>query len=89
MAQKSMDYGLCLICKTKKDGEQLVENPVSHGKVLNSVKEWASYGDVRYYDLSSKLEGIPFEEIQSNASWHRSCYQDTVHTNKLKRAKER
>lgn len=88
MDEKSIDYSVCLICKKKKS-EQLVDNPSSHDKVLKSVKEWASYGDIRYFELWAKLKTIPIEEVKRYASWHRSCYQDTVHTNKLKRAKER
>lgn len=88
MDENSIDYDVCIICKKKKS-EQLVENPSSHDKVLKFIEEWASYGDIRYFDLWAKLKSVPIEEVKRSASWHRSCYQDTVHTNKLKRAKER
>ena len=88
-AEMSFNFSLCLICQREKS-EQLVHNPSSHEKVLKFVEEWARYGDLRYYDLWSKLKLVSISElIETKTSWHRSCYQETVHTGLLKRAKDR
>ena len=85
----SFNFSLCLICQREKS-EQLVHNPSSHEKVLKFVEEWARYGDLRYYDLWSKLKLVSISElIETKTSWHRSCYQETVNTGLLKRAKDR
>ena len=89
MEENTLDFSVCLICK-KKNSEELVENPTSHGKVLEYIQKFASYGDVKYFDLWSKLKLVSVNVLQEkNASWHRSCYKNTVHTGMLKRAKER
>ena len=89
MTEKLVDFSFCLICQKEKS-EQLVQNPTSHEKVLNFLEEWARYGDLRYFDLWSKLKSVSIKElIRRKVSWHRSCYQDTVHTGLLKRAKDR
>ena len=83
------DFSLCLICQKEKS-EQLVHSPSSHEKLLKFVEEWAKYGDLRCFDLWSKLKSVSINELtERKASWHRSCYQEIVHTGLLKRAKER
>ena len=83
------DLGRCIIYQTLKD-EHLVENTSCHEKVLKSIEEWATYGDIRYSQTWSKLKSIPLDELRNKqASWHRSCYRDAAHTGMLRRAKER
>lgn len=80
---------LCIICQKEKN-ESLVEKPSSHEKVLKFIEEWASYGDFSYSKTWGKLRSISPRELEAKqASWHRSCYKDAVHTGMLKRAKER
>ena len=89
MTEKVFDFSVCLICQKEKN-EQLVKNPSSHEKVLKFLEEWATYGDLRYFDLWSKLKSVSVSElIERKVSWHRSCYQETVHAGLLKRAKDR
>ena len=58
--------------------------------MLKFLEEWATYGNLRYFDLRSKLKSVSVSElIARKVSWHRSCYQETVHTGLLKRAKDR
>lgn len=89
MSEKALDFNLCILCQEPKS-DQLIENPTTHEKVLKFVEEWARYGDLRYFELWSKLKGISLEELRGKqATWHRVCYQETVHTALLKRAKQR
>ena len=68
----------------------LVENPNSHEKVVTSIKEWATCGDTRYTQTWSKMKSVSIDDLKNKqASWHRNCYRDAVHTGMLKRAKER
>ena len=85
----SIDLNLCIICQRVKD-ESLVEKPSSHEKVVKFIEEWARYGDLCYSEAWSKLKSISLNDLQEKqASWHRSCYRDAVHTGMLKRAKDR
>ena len=89
MAENRINFDLCILCQTQKN-EQPVDNPASHEKVVEFVKEWAKLSDLRYLELWSKLKAVSVDELKKrNATWHRSCYQDTVHTSLLKRAKDR
>lgn len=82
-------FDLCIICQNEKN-ESLVEKPTSHEKVLKFIEEWASYGNFTYSETWRKLRSFSPEELElKQASWHRSCYKDAVHTGMLKRAKER
>lgn len=82
------NYALCLKCQVP--GGELVANPTSHGKFLDSVHERAGYGDPGYLELNSRLRDVDASVLQSNgASWHRECFQETVHKLKIERAKQR
>ena len=59
---KLVDFSACLICQKEKS-EQLVQNPSSHEKVLKFLEEWATYGDLRYIDLWSKLKSVSVSEL--------------------------
>ena len=82
------NYAICLKCQVP--GGQLVANPTSYDKFLDSVHERAGYGDPGYLPLSSRLRDVDASDLQSyGASWHRECFQETVHKLKIDRAKMR
>ena len=86
--EQKADLSLCIICQEKND-EDLVEKPNSHEKTLESIKEWATYGERKYVRSRDKLSFYSLEDLKEKSSWHRSCYKNTVHSGMLKRAKER
>ena len=87
--KKTLYYSLCIICQTESE-EDLVKNPISHKTVLNFIEERVKYGDWQYSEAWKSLSGISSDQLAaSKASWHRKCYQDVAHTEKLKRIKER
>lgn len=89
MTEKLVDFSVSLICQKEKS-EQLVKNPSSHEKVLKFLEEWAAYGDLRYFDLWSKLKSVSVSElVERKVALHRSCYQETVHAGLLKKEKDR
>lgn len=58
--------------------------------MLNFIEERVKYGDCQYSEAWKSLSGISSDQlVASKASWHRKCYQDVAHTEKLKRIKER
>ena len=84
-----LDFSLCIICQTN-NGQDLVEKPISHEKVVKSIEEWAKYGNLSYVEVWKKLQGTSLLELENKqASWHRSCYKETVHNGMLKRAKQK
>ena len=86
--EQKADLSLCIICQEKND-ENLVEKPSSHEKTLESIREWASYGELKYVRSRDKLSSYSLNDLKERSSWHRSCYKNTVHYGMLKRAKER
>ena len=83
------NYSLCIICQSKT-AEALVQKPTIPEKLLNRIRERAKYGDQNYPDISGRLRDITCEELESEAAtWHRTCYQNTVHAGMCSRAKER
>ena len=52
--EQKADLSLCIICQEKND-EDLVEKPNSHEKTLESIKEWATYGERKYVRSRDKL----------------------------------
>jgi len=83
-SESIINYSLCIICQ-KETGEELVDNPSSHHKVLEYVKERALYRDNNYPDIWHRLKDLTSDVLKSNSStWHRKCYQDTVHTGNIK-----
>ena len=78
MTDKLADFSLCMICRKHKN-ENLVNNPSTREKVVKYI-EWGRYGDLRYFKLWLKLKSVSIDELkEEKASWHRSCFQDTVH----------
>ena len=86
--EQKADLSLWIICQ-EKNYENLVENPNSHEKTLESIKEWATYGELKYVRSRDKLSHYSLKDLKEKSSWHRSCYKNTVHSGMLKRAKER
>lgn len=84
-----LDLSRCIICQEVKT-IVLFENPNSHERVVTSIKEWATYGDTCYSQTWSKMKSVSIDDLKNKqASWHRNCYRDAVHTGMLKRTKER
>ena len=82
------DFELCLRCQT---GGSIIQSPdpASFEKFLHAVKVRAVYYDKDFYDLRKLPGNISAEDLTRNhASWHRECYQDTVHPAKILRAKK-
>ncbi|KXJ06972.1 hypothetical protein AC249_AIPGENE76 [Exaiptasia diaphana] len=70
--------------------EGLVENPSCHEKTLQAIKEWATYGEVKYVRTWEQIRRYSLEKLkEAKASWHRTCYKNAVHSGMLKRAKTR
>ena len=83
-----LDFKLCVICREKSTAN-LVENPTSHQKLLEAIEERSKYEDIKSKTLWLVLKDLPLEELKEKATWHRSCYQETTHSGKIKRVKER
>lgn len=89
MTSNSIDFNLCILCR-KQTNENLVENPTSHQKVCEFVEKWAKNGSLFHYDLWTLLSKVTADDLKARkATWHRSCYQETTHSGKLKRAIDR
>ena len=87
--RKKIDFELCLRCQT---GGNIVKSPDpdSFENFVRAVTERASYCDNDFANLKNCLGSITAEElVRNNASWHRECYQDAVHPEKILRAKKR
>ena len=87
----NLEFDLCIICQ-KREKESLLCKPSidSYRKVLDFVKEWASYGHKQYSEVWVKLQDISVKDLEEkSSSWHRSCYKSVAHTGMIKRAKER
>lgn len=91
--RQEIDFQLCIICQEEKQ-EPLVDNPLAHDKVLEYIRKRAFYGDRtgdnNFPDINRKLSATKEATLQSEgASWHRKCYQETVHIGMCERAKLR
>ena len=76
------DYQYCIICQCKTS-EDLIDSPQSHDKVIEFIKERASYNDTIYPDIWNRLKNDTADSLkEKSATWHRSCYQSAVHTGK-------
>ena len=83
------DFSICFICQ---NGTADVDNPdtESYGKVLDFISERGQYGDKNFPEISRRISSITVEEIISkHATWHRSCYSETVHSRDKQRAKDK
>ena len=64
VARLDTDYSLCIICQSA--GGLLVENPTTHDKVLQAIRERAQYGDSNYPELSRRLGDLQSPDLVSN-----------------------
>ena len=88
-SRQETNFCLCIICQQKTD-EELVKRPTSHQNVIDIIRERAGYGDGEYPEIDRRLRDSTADSLKAvAASWHRSCYQNTCHRDKCKRAKER
>ncbi|CAH3187779.1 unnamed protein product [Porites lobata] len=89
-----LDFKLCVICQEKSTAN-LVENPTSHQKLLEAIEERSKYEDINSKTLWLVLKDLPLEELKEKAKTFyvyvlcMSCYQETTHSGKIKRVKER
>ena len=82
----NLEFDLCIICQ-KREKESLVckSSIDSYRKVLDFVKEWASYGHKQYSEAWVKLQDISVKDLEEkSSSWHRSCYKSVAHTGMIK-----
>ena len=56
---------------------------------MEAIEERSKYEDINSKTLWLVLKDLPREELKEKATWHRSCYQETTHSGKIKRVKER
>jgi len=86
---KGTNFTLCILCQ--KTGGELVKTPLLNSitKLLNCVKDRAGYGESGFLPINSRLQDASITELQENATWHRTCYQDAVHSGRIERAKQR
>lgn len=83
------DYQRCIICQTETDQELMVA-PSAHTIILQYIRKRARYGDGNFPEINRRLGNVTPEDLKlKSATWHRKCYQQTVHVTMCKRAKER
>lgn len=88
VARYDTDYRLCIICQTETDQKVMVA-PTSHEKVLNMIRKRVQCGNENCPETSRRLGEVTYEMLKLRiTTWHRKCYQDTVHVGMCKRAKE-
>lgn len=79
-----LNYSKCIICQTDTI-EDLVGKPVAHEKVVEFIKLRALEGDGIYPETWRRLQNMTLQDLSSNsATWHRKCYQETVHTGSIR-----
>ena len=70
--------------------EELVTKQTAYDKLLNCIKELASYGDKQYPEVARRLRRVGSIELKAvGAIWHAKCHKDAVHADKCQRAKRR
>jgi hypothetical protein len=85
----NLNFKICLICQ-KNTEDALIENPISHEKVLRFLEQRNTYGDRQYSHIWNMLQHMTPENLALNkTTWHRKCYQDLFHVGKLKRLQAR
>ena len=89
VAQYNTNYSLCIICQ-KTTAEALVKNTSVPLKLLECIRDRSKYCDGKYPEISRRLGQITIHELETqSATWHRKCYQNTVHAGMCSRAKAR
>ena len=64
IARYETDYTLCIICQTDKV-EELVTKSTAYDKLLNCIKERASYGDKQYPEVARRLGRVGSVELKA------------------------
>ena len=83
----STNYKHCIKCQIP--GGLLVQNPKAHGNFLECARLHGRYGTQGYPVICARLADVTEAELQQhNATWHRQCFQETVHKDKLERARK-
>ena len=83
------DYTLCIICQTDEVAE-FVTKPTAYDKLLNCIKERASYGDKQYSEVARRLGRVGSVKLKAvGATLHQKCHKDAGHADKCQRAKIR
>lgn len=82
--ENNTDFASCILCQNVNNSEQLVEHPKCYDKLIEFVEKRASYNDGIYPDIWNRLRNTTADILKSkSASWHRTCYQNTVHTGNI------
>ena len=67
-----------------------LQNQLLYDKLLNCIKESASYGDKQYPEVVRRFRRVGSVELKAvGATWHPKCHKDAVHADKYHRAKKR
>lgn len=82
------DPKLCIICQKVPGDLVTAPKATSRQNLLDCISERAKYGEPGYLQMNSRISSIDPSEL-SGLSWHRACYQEAVHTQKIARAKAR
>lgn len=69
--RQDTDFRLCLICQ-KCTSEDLAVKPTTHEKVLQCIRELATYGEGNFPEINRRMGDASVESIVSQgATWHR------------------
>ena len=87
--QNPTDYELCLKCQT---GGDLVAKPekASYVRFMECLNQWAKCKHPVYLKIQKRLEHITETELEEKgATWHSTCYKETVNKTNLEKAQKR
>lgn len=62
---ENLDLKICLICQ-KNTEDALIENPLSHEKVLSFLKQRNTYGDRQYSHTWNMLQHMTPQDLASS-----------------------
>ena len=89
MSGQETDFKLCCVCQLDTT-DQLIEKPQGHQRLLDFIRERATYGDKDFPALSRRLsQETPDTLLAQGATWHRSCYASATNKVMKDRAKKR
>jgi len=61
------DFSRYIVCQ-KESPRDLVDNPISHEKLLNSITQRAKYGDKEFVHVSKHLENVTYNDLQDRSA---------------------
>ena len=86
------NFDHCIVCQNDCN-ENLVSNPslASTTSLLNGIKQRSEYGDSIYPEIWKRLQNHSANNIRviCGGSWHRTCYQNSIHKKSIAYAKRR